>query len=336
MRTFVADIGRMIGARYKLVELLGEGSFATVYRATDIQANHDVAVKMLRPELASDPDFMSDFRWQSRVAANVDHPNIARVLDFGTERGGAFLVSEYVDGADLATLLERNGPVPPRRAARAAAETARALQAAHDRGLPHGDLQPSNVMVTRDGHVKVTDFGVARAAAAVNDATNANIKSYAEAAPSPAGRKPDPRTISAPSEASDVEALGFLLYEMLTGRAPWVGETLEAIIAARKAGPPPKPSTVNAGVPVALDEITMRALSANMEWRYASAALVADALESYVYGGEAAVDESSGTVATAAVAAAETAEFARPVVTNIPRPMIAAEPVLPAGASRPA
>jgi len=158
----------------------------------------------------------------SRIAASLDHPNVAAVYDFGTGDSGTYLVTEYVDGADLATLLERNGPVPPRRAARAAAEIARALQAAHDRGLPHGDLQPRNVMITRDGHVKVTDFGVARAAAAVTDATSTNIKRHEDnsAAEAPvvvpgrdAGR--------APSEASDVEALGFLFYEMLTGRAPW-------------------------------------------------------------------------------------------------------------------
>ena len=283
----MAEIGRMVGGRYKLVELLGEGGFATVYRAADTQANREVAVKVLRPEYAADPDFMSDFRWQSRVAANLDHENIARVLGFGTDRGGTYLVTEYIDGADLATLLERNGPVPPRRAARAAAEVGRALQAGHDRGLPHGDLQPGNVMVTRDGHVKVTDFGVARAAAAVNDATTANIKRTDDSPPPVPGRGTGPKVVAAPSEAADVEALGFLLYEMLTGRAPWVGESVPAVLAARKAGPPPRPSTLNPAVPVALDEITMRALSPVADWRYASAAQVADELETFVDGGEA-------------------------------------------------
>ncbi len=172
----MAEIGQMVGRRYRLMELLGEGSFDTAYRARDVQLNRDVALKLLRPEYADNLDFMSDFRWQSRVAASLDHENIAAVYDFGTDEAGTYLVTEYVDGADLATLLERNGPVPPRRAARAAAEVARALQAAHDRGLPHGDLQPGNVMVTRDGHIKVTDFGIARAAAAVTDAASANIK----------------------------------------------------------------------------------------------------------------------------------------------------------------
>ncbi|MGD0248687.1 MAG: protein kinase, partial [Candidatus Limnocylindrales bacterium] len=282
----MAEIGRMIGGRYRLQELLGEGSFATVYRARDVEGNRDVAVKLLRPEYAEDPDFMSDFRWQSRLAASVDHENVAAVYDLGSDRSGAYLVTEYVDGADLATLLERNGPVPPRRAARAAAEVARALQAAHDRGLPHGDLQPRNVMVTRDGHIKVTDFGIARAAAAVADVASANIKRHEDEpeAVTPTA-VPGVRLGGAPSEASDVEALGHLLYEMLTGRAPWVGSTAEAVMAAREAGPPPRPSTLSSAVPAALDEIAMRALSPAPDWRYASAALVAEALESFVGGG---------------------------------------------------
>jgi eukaryotic-like serine/threonine-protein kinase len=300
----VADLGRMIGGRYKLLELLGEGIFATVYRATDVQASREVAVKILRPEYASDPDFMSDFRWQSRVAANLEHQNIARVLDFGTDRGSTFLVTEYVDGADLATLLERNGPVPPRRAARAAAEAARALQAAHDRGLPHGDLQPGNVMVTRDGHIKVTDFGVARAAAAVSDVTTANIKGQVAPAPGTIGRGAGTKIVAPPSEAADIEALGYLLYEMLTGRAPWVGETPQAVLASRKAGPPPRPSTLVPAVPETLDEITLRALSPVNDWRYSSAAMVADALDAFVDGGEVVAGAAVAPAGAAAAAAA--------------------------------
>ena len=166
----MAEIGQLIGGRYRLVELLGDGVYATAFRAQDAQLDRDVEVKILRPEYASNLDFLSDLRWQTRAAAGLSHPNIASVYDFGTDGAATYLVSEYVDGADLATLLERNGPVPPRRAARAADEVARALAAAHERGLAHGDVQPANVLVTSDGHVKLADFGVARAFAAVADA----------------------------------------------------------------------------------------------------------------------------------------------------------------------
>ena len=300
----MAEIGQVIGGRYRLMELLGEGSFATVYRANDVQLNREVALKLLRPEYAGNADFMSDFRWQSRIAAGLDHENVAAVYDFGTDDMGTYLVTEYVDGADLATLLARNGPVPPRRAARAAAEVARALQTAHARGLPHGDLRPGNVMVTRDGHIKITDFGVARAAAAVTDATSSNVKQHVgDAVASGPPAAPGARFGSAPSEASDVEALGFLFYEMLTGRAPWEGDTVEAVGAARRVGPPPRPSALNPAVPAALDEIALRSLSTAPDKRYASAAAVAVALESFLNGG-AAVEAGTapGVVAGAAVA----------------------------------
>ena len=205
----MAEIGSVIGGRYRLLELLGEGSFAAVFRADDTQQKRDVAVKLLRPEYAGNPDFMSDFRWQARAAASFSHENIASVLDFGTDPLGTFLVTEYVDGADLASLLARNGPVPPRRAARAAAEVAGALAAAHARGLFHGDLRAANVMVSRDGHVKVTDFGIARAAAAVSDALSSNIKRRDDAG-SGGGLAAGPRPMAVPSESADVEALGRL------------------------------------------------------------------------------------------------------------------------------
>ncbi|HEY5472776.1 MAG TPA: serine/threonine-protein kinase, partial [Candidatus Limnocylindrales bacterium] len=220
----MAEIGQMIGGRYRLVELLREGAYSTEFRAQDTQLDRDVEVKLLRPEYAQNLDFLSDLRWQARAAAGLNHENIAAVYDFGTDGAGTYLVTEYVDGADLATLLERNGPVPPRRAARAAAEVASALAAVHDRGLAHGDVQPRNVLVTRDGHVKLADFGVARAFAAVADAESANIKRVDDSAGATKHR------VGVPSEKSDVDGLGLLLYEMLTGRGPWVGHSAEEIV----------------------------------------------------------------------------------------------------------
>src|SRR5689334_20023079 len=127
----LAEIGTILGGRYRLVELLGQGGMARIYRGHDNQLDRDVAVKLLRPEYGRDPDFSSRFRQEAQNAASLNHPNIVAVHDYGQDAIGPFIVMELVDGEDLATIVKRTGPLPPRQAARIAAETARALQAAH-------------------------------------------------------------------------------------------------------------------------------------------------------------------------------------------------------------
>ena len=139
---------------------------ATIYRALDTQLGRDVAIKLLRPEYLRDPDFSSRFRQEAQNAASLNHPNVVSVYDYGEERDGPYIVMEFVDGEDLATILRRNGSLPPPQAARIAAAVARALAAAHARGIVHRDVKPGNVLIGgRDGRVKVVDFGIARAVA---------------------------------------------------------------------------------------------------------------------------------------------------------------------------
>ncbi len=159
----MTEIGSTLGGRYRLVELLGQGGMATVYRARDAQLDRDVAVKLLRPELGRDPEFLARFRDEARSAASLGHPNIVAVFDFGEDESGPYIVMELVDGQDLASILRGQGPLAPRQAARISAEVAKALQAAHARGLVHRDVKPSNILISRDGRVKVADFGIARA-----------------------------------------------------------------------------------------------------------------------------------------------------------------------------
>ena len=306
----MAEIGQVVGGRYKLEELLGEGSYSTVFRATDSKLGREVAIKLLHPEYAQNLDFLSDFRWQARVSASLIHPNIAAVYDFATDESGTYLVTEFIDGADLAMLLERNGPVPPRRAARAADEVAQALVAAHQRGLVHGDLQPGNVLVTRDGHVKVIDFGIARAAAAVTDASMSNIKRGSTDSVPVSAAALGARLGGVPSESTDLDALGFLLYELLTAQSPWAGATVEAMSAARKAGPPPRPSTISPAVPAALDEIAMRGLSTVPEKRYGSIGAIAAALEGFLGEGPAPQTSTGAT-------ASEADRTGRPVAQSV-------------------
>src|SRR6478736_4722294 len=138
---------------------------ATIYRATDGQLGRDVAVKILRPEYGRDPDFVARFRMEAQSIASLNSPNIVAVHDFGMDESGPFIVMDYVDGEDLSTLLRRNGPLTPSQAARIAAEVARALAAAHARGIIHRDIKPSNILLAQGGRVLVTDFGIARAIA---------------------------------------------------------------------------------------------------------------------------------------------------------------------------
>jgi len=304
----------MVGGRYQLVELLGDGAYSTEFRALDSQLDRVVEVKLLRPEYAQNLDFLSDLRWQARAAASLSHENIAAVYDFGTDAAGTYLVTEYVDGADLASLLERNGPVPPRRAARAAAEVARALAAAHARGLFHGDVQPANVLVTPDGHVKLADFGVARAFAAVADAESANIKRSGESSAAAGNR------VGAPSERSDIDGLGVLLYELLTGRGPLDGKPAEAGADASPAGPPVPPSALNPAVPRDLDEISLRALGVVPGKRYESATAAATALESFLGDSPAAAPSPSALASASVAAAAASAApaFSAAAATSVP------------------
>src|SRR6187431_727714 len=161
----LAEIGQTLGGRYRLIELLGSGGMATIYRATDTQLGRDVALKLLRPEYLRDPDFASRFRQEAQAAASLSHPNVVTVYDFGEDPSGPYIVMELVDGEDLATILRRSGALPPRQAARIASAVARALAAAHAKGIIHRDVKPGNVIIGRDGQVKVTDFGIARAVA---------------------------------------------------------------------------------------------------------------------------------------------------------------------------
>ena len=160
----MTEIGSTLGGRYRLLELLGQGGMATIYRARDAQLERDVAVKLLRPEFGQDPDFLARFRDEARAAASLSHPNIVQVFDFGEDAVGPV----HRHGARRGPGPRRRssattGPLAPRQAARIAADAARALQVAHYRGIVHRDVKPSNILVGRDGRVHVADFGIARA-----------------------------------------------------------------------------------------------------------------------------------------------------------------------------
>ena len=291
----------MLGGRYRLVELLGQGGMATIYRATDTQLGRDVAVKLLRPEYLRDPDFSSRFRHEAQSAASLSHPNIVGVHDYGEDPDGPFIVMELVDGEDLASILRANGALPPRQAARIASAVVRALAAAHARGIVHRDIKPGNVVIGRDGRVKVTDFGIARAVAesalTLPGTTLGSVHYFS----------PEQARGEATTASGDMFSLGIVLFEMLTGQRPWEGDSAAAVAIARLSGPTPDPRTVRPSVPEGLAAIVHRALALEPANRWSSAASFADALDGWLATGQAPA------AAGAAGAAGAAASRARPL-----------------------
>lgn len=287
----MAELGTILGDRYALLELLGQGGMATIYRATDTQLGREVAVKLLRPEYLKDPDFSSRFRQEAQSAASLSHPNVVTVYDYGEDPSGPFIVMEYVDGEDLATILRRNGSLPPGQVARIGASVARALQAAHERGLVHRDVKPGNVLIGRDGRIKVVDFGIARAIAEAHvtlpGTTLGSVHYF-----SPEQARGETATTS-----SDIFSLGIVLFELLTGERPWVGDSAASVALARLTGPVPDPAKVRPSIPADIAAIVRTALAPAPEDRYPSASAMADALE------PARSVRSSGSVASSSAAA---------------------------------
>ena len=308
----MAEIGTVLGGRYRLVELLGQGGMATVHRAVDSQLQRDVAVKVLRPEYGDDPDFGARFRQEAQNAASLNHPNIVAVYDFGQDQAGPFIVMELVDGEELASVIRRVGALPPRQAARIAAEVARALAAAHARGIVHRDIKSGNVLLSRDGRVKVTDFGIARAIAEARmtlpGTTLGSVHYFS----------PEQARGETATAASDIYSLGIVLFELLTGRRPWEGDSAAAIAMARLSGPAPSAASLRAGIPPTLERILERALAVEPEDRYPSARAMADDLEAYLSAGAGAALPGDAAAAAALGGATVASGVARANPARVP------------------
>ncbi|MEI8332993.1 MAG: Stk1 family PASTA domain-containing Ser/Thr kinase [Chloroflexota bacterium] len=312
----MAEIGTVLNGRYELLEPIGDGGMATIWRAGDRRLGRDVAVKLMRPEYGRDPDFVVRFRQEAQSAASLAHPNVVGVFDAGESQEGPYIVMELVAGEDLASLLRRNGSLPPRQAARIAAEVADALEAAHASGLVHRDVKPGNILISMDGRVRVTDFGIARALAEAQltlpGTTLGSVHYFS----------PEQAQGAQATPASDIYSLGIVLYEMLTGRRPWEGDSAAAVAVARVRTDAPPPSEIRPGIPVALEVIDLRALDRDPAARYESAAAMAAALRGFLAdrtasapGGDAAAAAAAAATATAAAA---TAGVARAAGTDVP------------------
>ena len=216
----------IFNGRYELHRRLGRGGMAEVYLARDQLLDRPVAVKVLFPALATDQGFVERFRREAQAAANLQHPNIVSVFDWGEANGTYFIVMEYVEGHTLAEMLRDEGRLHPDRAAEITADIAAALGFAHRNRVVHRDVKPGNVLITRDGGVKVADFGIARA---LSDSTDQNLTKTGSVMGTATYFSPEQARGAAVDPRSDIYSLGCVLYEMTTGHPPFTGDSAVAI-----------------------------------------------------------------------------------------------------------
>ncbi|CAB4758172.1 unannotated protein [freshwater metagenome] len=312
---------RVLNDRYEIHRRLARGGMAQVYLARDRSLDRPVAVKELVPEFAVDPSFVERFRREAQAAAGLSNANIVGVFDWGEQDGTYFIVMEYVDGPSLAQVLRADGPLHPNRAAEIASEVAGGLGFAHSRGVVHRDVKPGNVLLTKSGQAKVTDFGIARAlSSADDDLTQAGSVMGTATYFSPEqaqGLSVDPR--------SDLYSLGVVLYEMVTGRPPFAGDTPLAIAYKHVQDQPPSPSTLMPTLPPGLEAIIMKLLQKKPDDRYASAEDLRMDLGRFL-AGEQTIAERDAALAAAALGGAAAMATTMQPATTVGAAVPAAEP----------
>jgi serine/threonine-protein kinase len=270
---------RVLADRYEIESVLGQGGMARVFKGTDRVLNRSVAVKVLSPQFANDDQFVARFRREAQAAAALNHPNIVSVYDTGSQGDVHYIVMEYVEGRTLKDIIQQEGPLLPERATEIGAAVAAALAAAHEGGLVHRDIKPGNIMITREGEVKVMDFGIARTSTGDTLTQTASILGTASyLSPEQAQGEPvDAR--------SDIYSMGCVLYEMVTARAPFSGDSPVAIAYKHVRENPVPPSRINQDVPASVESVVMKCMAKNPANRYQSADELREDLERVHRGG---------------------------------------------------
>ena len=318
----------LLNKRYKLLAPLGAGGMAVVHKAQDLSLGRLVAVKILRENLTGDPEFLTRFQQEARAAANLTHPNIVTVHDFGRDGGRYYIVMEYIEGKDLKTLIKESAPFKVERALDLAIQVCAGVGYAHRAGLVHCDVKPQNIMVTADGRVKITDFGIARALASLHPGETTDVVWG-----SPQYYSPEQAAGEAPTPASDVYSIGIVIYEMLAGRLPFVASTQQALAMMHLREEPPLLTLFNPALPETLERIVHKVLAKEPSARYRTADQLGRILISYRERGE---DLTAAQPAASAPASEESlAQFpsARPTSRPMPPVIPEAAPAIPSNSA---
>ena len=263
-------IQRILARRYELQELIGGGGMADVYKAQDKLLDRAVAVKILHQQYANDAEFVEKFRREATAAAKLAHPNIVNIYDVGEDGGSQYIVMEYVSGPTLKEVIQQKGCLEPIEAVRIAKEIASALESAHRNNLVHCDIKPHNILVMPDGHIKVTDFGIARAVSASTMTYSGSVMGSVHYF------SPEQAKGTVITTKSDVYSLGVVLYEMLTGQLPFNGETSVSIALKHLQEEPVPIRQLNPSIPPVLEAIVQKAMSKDPADRHSSTDLYAD------------------------------------------------------------
>lgn len=268
-------LGKRLDGRYEIQEIIGIGGMAVVYKAYDVQENRIVAVKILKEEFGTSSEFLRRFQNESKVIAVLSHPNVVKVYDVSFGDNFQYIVMEYIDGITLKEYIERKQSIPWRDALYFTVQILHALQHAHDKGIIHRDVKPQNIMLLRDGTIKVTDFGIARfSRSEERTITDKAIGSVHYISPEQAKGGPI-------DEKADLYSVGVLMYEMLTGRLPFDGDNAVSVAIMQLQDEPTPPRDIDPSIPLGLCQITMRAMRKNPAHRYHSDAEMLRDLEEF-------------------------------------------------------
>ena len=251
---------RFIADRYEIISKVGAGGMSDVYKAKDLTLGRFVAIKILKSEFSEDLNFVTKFRTEAQSAAGLEHPNIVNIYDVGSERGMHYIVMEFVEGVTLKTYIEKKGQLSFKEAVSIAIQVGRGIEAAHSKGIVHRDIKPQNIIISTEGKVKVTDFGIARAATA--NTINSDVMGSVHYS------SPEQARNGFVDGKSDIYSLGIVMYEMVTGRVPFDGDTTVAVAIQHLQEEMVPPSAYALDLPISMEKIILKCTQKSPDRRY--------------------------------------------------------------------